>query len=416
MRGTLFALSALFLAVLTLMLGSGLLGSLLSLRLTLMGYGSGITGMVMSGYYAGLVGGSFVAPAIVRRAGHIRAFAAFAAVNTIVVLLHSLFPEALAWGLLRLVNGLSMMGLYMVVESWLNERADSSIRGRVFSVYMTTTFLGLGAGQFLLRANGQGQTLFTIAAILFAASLIPVTLTRAVHPQPVKNVRVRIGRLIKVAPFGVWGCLGAGLANGAFYSLGPAFGIHEGLSVDQVAWLMGVTILSGLVLQWPVGMLSDRFDRLRMLGALSFAVAAASGAIIVIGGSPLLALLIAAAIFGGLTFTTYPVAVAHANDHIDAGEVVPASAALILSYGVGAAVGPMGAAWTMAAIGPRGLFLFIAVISCAVGIAVFVAPRRAPVPPEEQAPFVAMPRTSAVIAQLDPRAEVEPEVHVQEET
>lgn len=408
MRSTLLSLSALFVAVLALMLGSGLLGSLISLRLTIAHYSSAITGLVMAGYYAGLVCGSFIAPGIVRRVGHIRAFAAFAGVNTIIVLLHAMTLSPLAWGILRLLTGIAMMGLYMVVESWLNERAESRIRGRVFSVYMATTFLGLGAGQFLLRLNGlDGQTLFLIVGILFAASLVPVTLTRAVHPDPVENVRMRWRKLFESAPFGVWGCLGAGLANGALYALGPAFAIREGLNVDQVAWFMGVTILSGLALQWPVGMVSDRFDRQRVIGVLSLAVAAASIAIIGIGGRPLLALLAVAGLFGGLTFTTYPVAVAHANDHIDPDDVVPASAALIFSYGVGAALGPLGAAAMMLAIGPRGLFVFTAVASCVLGAAALLAPRREPVAPEEHAPFVAMPRTSAVIAQLDPRAEPE---------
>ncbi|HET8551341.1 MAG TPA: MFS transporter [Gammaproteobacteria bacterium] len=408
MRSTLWSLSALFLAVLALMLGSGLLGSLISLRLTLAGYGGGITGLVMSGYYAGLVFGSFIAPGVVRRVGHIRAFAAFAAANTIIVLLHSLYLSALAWGLLRLGTGIAMMGLYMVIESWLNERAESSIRGRVFSVYMATTFLGLGTGQFLLSAaEHSGATLFLVVAILFAFSLIPVTLTRAVHPQPVENVRIRVGKLFKRAPFGIWGCIGAGLANGAFYALGPAFAVREGLAVVQVAIFMGVTILSGLALQWPVGMVSDRFDRQRVIGVLSLAVAAASWAILAVGGSSMALLLLFAAIFGGLTFTTYPVSVAHANDHIDASELVPASAALILSYGVGAALGPMGAAAVSAVTGPAGLFLFVAVISAALGVAALVVPRRKPVAPEEQVPFVAMPRTSTVIAQLDPRVEEE---------
>ncbi|HET6725655.1 MAG TPA: MFS transporter [Gammaproteobacteria bacterium] len=408
MRSTLWSLSALFLAVLALMLGNGLLGSLISLRLTLIGYGGGITGIVMSGYYAGLVFGSFVAPSVVRRVGHIRAFAAFAAVNTIFVLLHSLYLSALAWGLLRLGTGIAMMGLYMVVESWLNERAETRIRGRVFSVYMATTFLGLGGGQFLLGAGQHmGSTLFLIVAILFAFSLIPVTLTRAVHPQPVENVRVRVGKLMKRAPFGVWGCLGAGLANGAFYALGPAFAVREGLSVTQVAEFMGVTILAGLALQWPVGAISDRFDRQWVIGVLSLAVGGASCMLMIIGGGALAILLAVAGIFGGLTFTTYPVSVAHANDHIDASDVVPASAALILSYGIGAALGPMGAAAVTEAVGPRGLFLFIALVSAGLGAAALIVPRRKPVAPEEQAPFVAMPRTSAIIAQLDPRAEEE---------
>lgn len=404
-RHTLLPLSALFLAVLVMMLGSGLLGSFISLRLSLAAYNSGVIAMVMAGYYAGLVGGSFVAPGVVRRVGHIRAFAAFAALNTIVALMHALYESALMWGLLRIACGVAMMGQYMVIESWLNERAESSVRGRVFSVYMVMTFLGLGGGQFLLDTGRQNaQTPFLLVAILFAACLIPVALTGAAHPQPVENLTFKIRKLFKVAPFGVWGCLGAGLANGAFYALGPTFGVREGLTVSQVAAFMGATILGGLALQWPIGTVSDRFDRQRVIGMLGFAVAVASMVMVVIGGQLTFALLIAGPIFGGLTFTMYPVAVAHANDHIRTSEVVPVSAALIMCYSIGAMLGPLGAAGVMYVAGPRGLFLFTALLCSVLGVAALLGPRGEPVAPEDQSPFVPVPRTSSVITQLDPRA------------
>ncbi|HET7922378.1 MAG TPA: MFS transporter, partial [Gammaproteobacteria bacterium] len=335
----------------------------------------------------------------------IRAFTAFAAFNTIVALLHALYQSALTWGLLRIACGIAMMGMYMVIESWLNERADTHVRGRVFSVYMVMTFAGLGGGQFLLDAGKeQPLTPFLLVAILFAACLIPVALTRAANPQPVERINLQLRKLFHAAPFGVWGCLGAGLANGAFYALGPTFGVREGLNVTQVAGFMGATILGGLALQWPIGALSDRFDRQRVIGALSFAVAAISLILAVTGGTLVFVLLIVGPVFGGLTFTLYPVAVAHANDHIEIADVVPASAALILCYSLGAMLGPLGAAAVMWVTGATGLFLFTALLSLALGVAALLAPRVARVAPEDRVPYVPVPRTSAVIAQLDPRA------------
>lgn len=404
-RKTLLALSAMFAAALIMMLGTGLLGSAISLRLSLAAYGSGTIALVMAGYYAGLVAGSFIAPGVVRRVGHIRTFAAFAALNTIIALLHALFQSALTWGLLRIACGIAMMGLYMVIESWLNEHADNRVRGRVFSVYMVMTFAGLGGGQFLLNVGtAQSLTPFLLVAMLFAACLIPVTLTQAVHPEPVGFIRFNVRKLFRAAPFGALGCVGAGLANGAFYALGPTFGVHEGLVVSQVAAFMGVTILGGLVLQWPIGVLSDRIDRQRLIGLLGFAVAAASVVLALVGGKAVFLLLIFGPVFGGLTFTLYPVAVAHANDHISIGEIVPASAMLILCYSVGAMLGPLGAAGVMRFLGAPGLFVFTALLSVALGIVALVTPRAAPVMPEDRAPYVPVPRTSAVIAHLDPRA------------
>ncbi len=411
MRNTLLSLIAVFTAVLLMMLGSGALGSYLSLRMTLAGFPGSVTGVVMAGYYAGLVLGSFVAPRIVRRAGHIRAFAAFAGINTSVALGHGLFLSPWIWGGLRLLTGISLMGMYMVVESWLNERAEPALRGRVFSVYMATTFLGIGLGQFLLGfGDPRGPDLFMVIGILFALSLVPVTLTRAVHPQPVADVRLDFRTLIKRAPLGIVGCLAAGLGNGAFYALGPAYAVHSGLGINGVALFMGITILSGLVLQWPVGSLSDRYDRRTVLGLLNFGVALAS-LLLLLAGQFVPALLVAAgAVFGGLTFTVYPVAVAHANDHVTAEELVPASAALILAYGIGASLGPLGAAGTMAWLGPRGLFVFVLAVAGITGIIVMLNRREIAVSIEDQSPFVAMPRTSAVIANLDPRTEAGDEV------
>lgn len=398
-------MSALFAAVFVLLLGLGLLGTLISLRLTVAGYGSFIIGLVTAAYYLGQVCGSFVAPGIVRRVGHIRAFATFAAMITIIALIHALYMGPIVWGTLRLATGIAMMGLYMVVESWLNRRSDSAVRGRVFSVYMVTSFSAIGAGQFLLNLGApDNQTLFVVVGILLVASLIPVTLTRAIAPQPVKNVRIRVRNLLKVAPFGVWGCLGAGLTNGAFYALGPTFGIRIGLEVTQVAWLMGITIIAGMVLQWPVGSASDRFDRQHVIGLLCLAEVAACFLIIAVESQSLAGLLVTTALFGGIIFTIYPVAVAHVNDHIDASEMVPASAALILSYAAGAALGPLGAGGMMLVFGPDGLFAFAALVAFVLGLAALLTPRREPVAPQKHAPFVAMAHTSPMAAELDPRA------------
>lgn len=208
MRDTLISLISLFLAMLLLMLGSGLLGTLLGFRMALDGHPSVVTGLVMAGYYAGLVAGARLCPRIVRRVGHIRAFAAFGALNCAVVMLHGLFVAPPAWGVLRVFTGIAMMGIYMVVESWLNERAPREIRGRLFSVYMVTTFAGLGLGQFMLVIGVPGGTeQFLMVGMLFALCLIPIALTRAVHPRPVEALHFNIRRLLQLAPFGVVGCV-----------------------------------------------------------------------------------------------------------------------------------------------------------------------------------------------------------------
>lgn len=408
MLRTFSAFFALFTSVFALMLGSGLQGTLLSLRMTVEGMPKYLTGLVMSCFYAGLILGSFICPKLVRRVGHIRAFAAFGALNTAAALLHALHVSALTWGALRVVTGFSMMGLYMVVESWLNERSEPSTRGRVFSLYMSLTFFGLGLGQFMLNLGRiEGQGLFILTGVFFALCLVPISLTRAVHPELPEVTYFSSRRLFADAPFSIIGCTVAGLNAGAFYSLAPIFAHEMGFSSARVAQYMGVAIISGLVLQWPVGTLSDKLPRRRVLAVLSLGVAAASLATVNLAERSPELLLVLAALYGGVAFTLYPVAIAHANDHIAPSDMVPASAALILFYGCGAFAGPISASALMSAVGPSGVYLFIALCTLLLGTSAWFYREKAKVPTAEQAHCIPVPRTSPVASVLDPRGESE---------
>ncbi len=408
MLRTFSAFLALFTAVFILMLGSGLQGTLLSLRLTVEGTPKYITGLVMSFFYAGLVLGSFVCPKLVRRVGHIRTFAALGALNTAAALLHALHVSPLSWSVLRVITGFSMMGLYMVVESWLSERSEPGTRGRVFSLYMSLTFLGLGLGQFMLNLGQiEGQGLFLLIGVFFALCLVPVCLTSAVHPELPEVTYFSSRRLFRDAPFSIIGCTVAGLNAGAFYSLAPVFAHEMGLSSARVAQYMGVAIISGLVLQWPVGTLSDRFPRRRVLALLSLGVAAASLATVNLAERSPELLLVLAALYGGVAFTLYPVAIAHANDHIEPTDMVPASAALILFYGCGAFAGPISAAALMSAVGPSGVYLFITLCTLVLGTGAWFYREKDKVATADQVHCIPVPRTSPVASVLDPRGEPE---------
>ena len=273
MASALASFVALFAAVFFLLMGTGLLGTLLSLRMAISGLSAQVTGWVMAAYFAGLVIGSFTCQRLVQRVGHVRSFAAFAAVTTATVMLHGLYFSAFFWGILRFLTGITSMGLYMVIESWLNECAEAHTRGRVFSIYMVLGYLGMGTGQLLLNAGDvRGQELFLITGIFLALCLVPVAVTSSVHPKMSKTVSFNLADLMQRAPLGMLGCLSAGLINGAFYALGPVFSNQIGLTDAQVAWFMTSTIFGGLILQWPVGALSDRFDRTLVLPILAVAM------------------------------------------------------------------------------------------------------------------------------------------------
>lgn len=406
MRRTLTALAALFLADALLMAGSGVFGTLLSLQMGLRGLPSGVTGLVMACFYLGLCLGFFVAYRILAMVGHIRAFAVFAAVHTALVMLHALFWDPWLWAGLRLLSGICMMGIYMVLESWLNERAEKKLRGSVFAVYMVVSMGALGGSQFLLNiGDPSGHEHFFLIGLLFVLSLVPIAMSRATHPQPLAPVEFDLRHLFRRAPYGPVACAGAGMLAGAFYALGAAYGVKVGLPTSEIAGLMGVTVLSGLVLQWPMGFLSDRVDRRKVIASLGLGVVLACLALVAVSTWQPTLLLYAAAVFGGITFTVYPMGVAHANDYVEGSELVAASGSLLLMYALGATLGPILASALMMLAGPEGLWIYGTLVGAAILLAYPVTRPPVAMSGEAQEHFVGVPRTSPIIANLDPRSE-----------
>ncbi len=411
MAHTLFGFVALYTAVFIFLTGMGLLGTFLSLRMSIEGFSEQVTGMVLSLYYVGNVLGCFWCYRVICRVGHIRAFATFAAVCSASVMAHGLFISPVSWGGLRLLTGIAVTGFYMVVESWLNAGVDRFSRGRIFSVYMVVSFLGLGTGQFLLNAGKvDGLHIFLVTGILLALCLVPVATTHSVQPRVPDTLNFNLLTLSRTAPMGMFGCLTAGLINGALYTLGPLFGHRIGLTVPEISLFMGATVLSGLILQWPVGLLSDRFDRNIVMAGLGLAAAAISLAITLLLKTSFPLLLILTILYGGVAFTLYPVAVAHTHDFFPPDDIVAVSSALLLSFGVGASLGPSIAAMMMNFLGPSGLYIFIALSGSVFGGTVAVYRRRRPERLEAEYPvsFMAMRTSSPVVAVLDPRSESRP--------
>lgn len=417
MLRTLVSLSALFFSTLLLLLANGLLGSLLGLKLTYLDASPLSIALLMTGFYAGYLAGTLSALHIVKKVGHIRSFAAFCAINVSSTLAITLVDSTTAWVVFRFLIGVSMMGSYMVIESWLNERIDNSSRGRIFSVYMATSFLGIGGGQFMLGFEDGTNTLINVAALLFALCALPIVLTGATVPQPVSSSSFRVGKLIKLAPHAVFGCLVAGLASGSFYGLGMVYGVAQNDDPSFVAQFMGFTIMGGLLLQWPIGSLSDRIKRRLLLNTLGIGLAAMSLLILLTPSASWQLLL--ALIWGGFAFTIYPVSVAYANDRVEADELVAATGVLLMAFGSGAALGPLLAGIVMQLVGNSGLYLFTA--ACGLSLTLFVSQRRGAkrVSIAQQDNFVATPPPSVVVMQLDPRAELDealPEVDPSDNT
>jgi MFS family permease len=398
-------LTALLLGVGILVVGNGLLTTLLSVRMGIESIPPVAIGMVLACYSAGLIAGTVLTRTLIERAGHIRTFAALAAMAATTALLHPLIVSPFACGVLRGLTGFCLAGLFVIAESWLNARAPNDIRGRVLSVYMIVNFMALSLGQLLLQAADPASfELFSIVAMLYALSLVPVALTRTEAPSIGEGRKMGLLRLIELSPLGAALCFGSGIINSAFYGLGPVFAKDHGLDVDSIATFMAVAIFAGLIGQWPVGWLSDRFDRRRIVLFVCVGIAASATGIVLARGLPFGFIIALVGVYGGLALTLYGQGVTHANDYADPSELVSVSGGLLIVYSVGAIVGPILASSAMTLVGPEGLFMFNGTMAVALaGFVVYRMTQREPLPVDEQTPFVPMPTTSPVIAELDPR-------------
>ncbi|MBL8708819.1 MAG: MFS transporter [Rhodospirillaceae bacterium] len=402
-----------------LILGNGLIGILLPIRLGVEQVSADLSGLVMSAFYLGFMMGSIAGQGIIRRVGHIRAFAAFAAIATATSLIHALVFDVAVWAILRAVSGFCIAALYAVIESWLNVKSSNEHRGQVLSIYLITSYLASLLGQLAVNTyEVDGLGLFCLGAVLMALSLVPVVLTRVAGPElgAVKRLGLRV--LYKASPLGVIATWGAGMLSGAFYALGAIYADSLDLSVLQISLFMSVPIFGGMVLQWPIGRLSDHYDRRTVL--LFVLVMCVVASIVLsffgFGGASLTTLLVAAVFLGGALATIYPLAVAQAYDYVDRSDMVGASGGLLLVWAIGATVGPLVASFFMGRFGPSALFVYLAVVAGAlVAFTGYRMLRRQALPAAEQTNYVSMQTTSAIANALDPRTDPLPEFYYSDE-
>ena len=391
---------ALLLGMSLLMLGNGLQGSLLGLRAAIEGFQTATIGVVMTGYFVGFLVGSRVVPTMVGRVGHVRVFAALASLASVAVLLHLVLFDPVSWGLVRLVTGFAYAGLYIVSESWLNDKSTKQTRGQLLSVYMVIQFASLGLGQLLLNlADPGGFGLFVLISVLVSVALLPILLT--VSPAPCFDAPTSIGLagLYRISPLGVVGCLGTGAAQGAFFAMGAVFAREAGLSLQEISVFMAAALLGGVALQWPIGRLSDAFDRRRVITAVTLLAALAAFAAVAVMPVWPAGLFVAVLAFGGLSLPLYSLSLAHANDRLEPRQMVAASGSLVAVTGVGACFGPFTAAMAMSLAGPSGFFWWLGAVHAAIGVFALWRMARAPaVPIADQGAYVAVPPRASPIA------------------
>lgn len=361
-------ISALLAGVALLLMGTGLLNTLVPLRGDAEGFSDQALGLFGSAYFAGFMLGSWLCPRLIRRMGHIRAFAFFASATAACVILHVMFISMPFWLLLRLVTGVVLVGVYTSIESWLNSGSPKEQRGRIFSVYMVVNLGALALSQQLLQlSNPLANLMFGVAAFFVIVAIMPVVATRLPQPQITDTPGLSLKVLWTAAPVACAGAILSGLAMGGFWGLGAIYAGRMGMDTGQIASFMSLVIIGGALFQWPMGMISDRIDR-RLALVIVAGTAAFGGVVMAVTGAAGAGLLVGAAIFGAGSFAVYPTVVAHLIDHLSKEDVLAGSAGILLLHGVGSAIGPALAGWLMGATSALMLPLYFATMFslCAV--------------------------------------------------
>lgn len=368
----------LLMGVMLLMVGNGIQGTLLGIRGNLEGFTTYQLSYVMAAYFVGFLFGSWAAPQMIRRVGHVRVFAALGSFISAILVIYPVYPDWMVWTGLRVLAGFCFSGIYITAESWINNTASNETRGQALSAYMIVQMLGIIASQVLLNLpDSSGFGLFIIPSVLVSLAFMPILLAPTPAPAFDSTRRLPFRELFRISPLGCAGMLLTGGVFSAMFGMAAVWGAQEGLSVREISIFVGALYVGGLVLQYPLGWMSDRMDRRMLIMGLS---AVAAMVMLVAAFFPLSfgALIVVALLLGGITNPVYALLIAYTNDFLSREQMAAASAGLIFLNGFGAIFGPTATGWMMETVGPRGFFLFIGILYIALaGYAVYRMTRRA---------------------------------------
>ena len=383
---------ALMLGMLLLMLGNGLQGTLLGVRGSLEQIDPSTMGYVMSAYFIGFLGGSRAAPYMLRRVGHIRVFAALGSLVSAAFILYAAVVDPIAWLLLRLLVGFCFSGIYVVAESWLNHATPNETRGQALSLYLIVQMLGIVLGQLLLNvADPGGYDLFVLITVLVSVSFAPILLSASPAPVHETTAALSIKELIAASPLACFGTLMLGGVFATLFGMAPIYATQSGFSIAQVSYFITAIYLGGMLFQYPIGWLSDRYDRRWLIIGVSALCASAAIAGLLLGNS-YIGLLLIAFIIGGMSNPLYSLLLAYANDYMEVDQMAATSGGLLFINGLGAMSGPIVVGYAMSELGNHWFFITIAglmSIICFYGI-YRVTQRSYDIAPEDAAPHVLM--------------------------
>ena len=360
---------ALFFGFALISLGHGLQGTLIGVRSVLEGFSFLSAGLIIAGYYVGYLTGALTIPIFLQRVGHIRVFAALASLASIAILLHSVFVHPYSWMFIRILTGVSLSGIYVIMESWLNEKSTNQTRGQLLSVYMIITFVFVGAGQFLLNLGDPAKVdLFILVSILLSFALLPILLSSTEQPNSESPKYFSLKEFYLVSPLGFVGALATGLSHSAVFGYGAIYASSINLSIFEVSLYMTIITSAGALSQWPIGYISDRIDRRVILVGVSFIASGLSLFFIFANFMPLPLFLLITGLFSIACLPMYSLAVAHTNDFLQPNEIVSASATFGILIGIGSIIGPLVVSSFMEILGPVGFYIYLFIIHGLLGL------------------------------------------------
>ena len=371
---------ALFLGYAVLIVAHGLQGNLLGLRAVLENFNIIATGALMSGYFVGYFVGATIVPNLVSKVGHIRVFAAFASTASLSILLHSIIVDPYVWILGRFITGFSIISIFVVVESWLNDRATNKTRGKVLSIYMIITFVGIGLGTLLLNFNNPtNYEPFILVSLLLSIALVPILLTKRKPPTFKKISRIKIKELYKISPLGTFSMFCVGFIHPAIFTMGAVYGALMNFSILEISLYLFLITIAGAIFQWPIGYLSDRFDRRiilvitaifgSILSILCFFSVSSSPDFINLSSdwrnilqhisNHRFLFYIFISLYAGMSLPLFSLNLAYVNDFLPKEKFVSAGAGMQIIFGISAMIAPFVCSFFMKIFGPNGLFIFL---------------------------------------------------------
>lgn len=353
----LLPLTALLMGSAFLLFAGGVNGLILPIRGEAEGFTAASLGLLGTGWAIGYVAGCLRTPAMVARVGHIRAFGAMCAIAAIAVLLSLVVITPWVWIPVRALSGFCFAGAAMIVESWLNERADAKSRGRVFGIYTMVNLAATTAGQMVLTlGDANGYFFFVLAAMVYCLALLPTAISATTTPRPLTQASLDLRKLWSNSPIAVFAVLMVGISNASFGTLAAVYGARIGLSLGGIALFVSIPILAGAASQIPVGIASDRYDRRKVLVTITIFAIVADALFLFMGAPQPGPALAVSALFGATVFAMYPIIVAHANDHAEPGSFIQVSGGLLLVFGIGSIIGPTVAGFAITSFGASTLF------------------------------------------------------------